>query len=63
VKLEWKDAINKFIKQEIKDLRKEYRLGKKFTVKIFVDKSKKFRIYISFSTFIPMFLAGDVDLM
>jgi hypothetical protein len=62
VKSEWKNAINKFIKQEIEDLRKEYRLGKRLIVKTFVDKSRKFRIYIFFPALIPMFLAGDVDL-
>jgi hypothetical protein len=62
VKPEWKDAIDKFTKQEIEDLRKEYRLGKRLTAKTFVDKSRKLRICISFPALIPMFLAGDVDL-
>jgi hypothetical protein len=62
IKLEWKDAIDKFIKQEIEDLRKEYRLGKRLIVKIFIDKSRKLRICISFLTLISIFLTGDVDL-
>ena len=62
IKPEWKDAIDKFTKQKIEDLRKEYRLGKRFIAKIFVDKNRKFRIYIFFLAFIPIFLAGDIDL-
>jgi hypothetical protein len=62
LKPEWKDAISKFKRVELDDLRKDYRSTKLMTAKTFVDRSRKLRICYSFPVLFSMFLKGDIDL-